>query len=296
MRIFLAITLSILLLASLGGAYELSEYSAEYDIIGDKVLVKIDLSLSNTSGYFIWGLPGDAKQLEVKGFPYSVIDLGESKAIVTNETITSAELSYVTEALLEETSDSFFIADFSKIDAAKISILLKLPEEATLKYSLSSERMAVIPKTKDILTDGQRIIIHWDEQDFKNSKAVLVIFKRPGGSSLLLMIGLLAFALAAITAAGAWFYTNRMKAPKTLDEPAEKERTDLMRNLFDEEKKIIEVLLDAKDQELWQKQLELRTGLNKVKLSRKLRSLEAKGLVEKVPYGNTNHIRIKKRD
>ena len=66
----------------------------------------------------------------------------------------------------------------------------------------------------------------------------------------------------------------------------------LTRNLFEEERAIIEILLEKG--ELWQKQLVLQTGISKVKLSRKLRNLEAKGLIEKVPYGNTNKIRLKK--
>ncbi len=64
--------------------------------------------------------------------------------------------------------------------------------------------------------------------------------------------------------------------------------------MFEDEKLIVRILLIEKTRELWQKQLEQKTGLNKVKLSRKLRSLEAKGLIEKIPYGNTNKIRLKK--
>jgi len=71
-------------------------------------------------------------------------------------------------------------------------------------------------------------------------------------------------------------------------------KKELTRNLFEDEKLVVETLLAADKHELWQKQLELRTKIPKVRLSRKLRSLEAKGLIEKVPYGNTNHIRLKK--
>ena len=64
--------------------------------------------------------------------------------------------------------------------------------------------------------------------------------------------------------------------------------------MFKDEKKIIELLLKKKDHSSWTKNLVKESGLTKVKLSRTLRKLEEKNLIEKMPYGNENLIKLKK--
>jgi uncharacterized membrane protein len=63
--------------------------------------------------------------------------------------------------------------------------------------------------------------------------------------------------------------------------------------LLDTEKKIIEELKKADRNELWQKQLQSFTGFSKAKISRLIRNLESRGLVSRIPFGNTNKIRLK---
>jgi len=43
---------------------------------------------------------------------------------------------------------------------------------------------------------------------------------------------------------------------------------------------------------MWQKQLQLKTGFSKAKLSRVIRNLESRSLVKKIPFGNANKIRL----
>ncbi|MBN2141720.1 hypothetical protein JW711_00165 [Candidatus Woesearchaeota archaeon] len=305
-----------LLSAFVSADNNLAEYSADYDIIGDQVLVTVYVAFNEAGDYFVWGLPYDARQIETGGIPYSILDLGDSKAMVTNESLDEIEFSYVTSGLIEKTSSRYFIADFSKIEAPRISVLVKLPEEATLKYPLGSERLSVIPKTSDVTTDGQRIIIHWNEDDFAANKAAMIIYDLHETSWLthlgfVLLIIVVAFAASYFILRGGKSAKpsevrasarevdidtakEEEKAEAAEEKRKAKEQTQLTRNLFEDEKKIIEVLFKADRQELWQKQLEVRTGIPKVRLSRKLRSLEAKGLIEKIPYGNTNHIRLRK--
>ena len=64
-------------------------------------------------------------------------------------------------------------------------------------------------------------------------------------------------------------------------------------HLLDTEKKIIEELKKVDRNELWQRQLQASTGFSKAKISRLIRNLEARGLVTKIPFGNTNKIRLK---
>ncbi|MDP3728544.1 MAG: hypothetical protein Q8R18_03770, partial [bacterium] len=57
------------------------------------------------------------------------------------------------------------------------------------------------------------------------------------------------------------------------------------------EKKLITILKEN-DNKLWQKQLEIKSGLSKVKLSRLLYSMEKRGLVKKEAYGASNIIHL----
>ena len=63
--------------------------------------------------------------------------------------------------------------------------------------------------------------------------------------------------------------------------------------LLDTEKNIIEELKKADRNELWQRQIQSSTGFSKAKVSRLIRKLESRGLITKIPFGNTNKIRLK---
>ena len=51
---------------------------------------------------------------------------------------------------------------------------------------------------------------------------------------------------------------------------------------------------DHRNLEAWTKEILKEIGISKVKLSRKIRSLEKKELIKKVPYGNENKIKLTK--
>ena len=61
-------------------------------------------------------------------------------------------------------------------------------------------------------------------------------------------------------------------------------------SLLDHEKKVVEILKEAENRTLWQKQIQIKSGFSKVKLSRLIKALEARGVVKKEPWGNTNKI------
>jgi uncharacterized membrane protein len=73
---------------------------------------------------------------------------------------------------------------------------------------------------------------------------------------------------------------------------AEIKKGELTRNLFEEEKKIVEYLVSRKNGESWTKEVARDLNIPKVRLSRKLRNLEQKGLIKRTPYGNENRIKL----
>jgi len=63
--------------------------------------------------------------------------------------------------------------------------------------------------------------------------------------------------------------------------------------LLDEERKIIEMLKKSKRNEMWQNAIQKQGEFSKAKTSRLIRNLESRGLVKKIPFGNTNKIVLK---
>jgi uncharacterized membrane protein len=66
---------------------------------------------------------------------------------------------------------------------------------------------------------------------------------------------------------------------------------EILRILPEDERKIVEVLL--KEKRIEQMYLVAESGLSKVKVSRIVSRLQARGVVEKKPLGNTNLVKLK---
>jgi len=264
-------------------AADIDTYSLDYTIISDKISVKTTIEFQESQTNLELTLPQDAKAIEVKELNFETIELSDSiKLIIQNQEFNIVELQYITESLVEKSTDYFFITDLSNIEANNINIKLTLPEKAILKYPLTSNQASIIPSTSKVTTDGKSIMIQWDKSDLI-SKTILVIYNQEESNSILLFI-LIPILIIAIA-----LFFIKLK-PKAIKQKSSEK--DITKNLFEEEKKIVEVLLENKEG-IWQKQLQLKTGLTKVKLSRKIRNLEEKGVLEKIPYGNTNKIRLK---
>ncbi|MBS3124084.1 hypothetical protein J4437_05635 [Candidatus Woesearchaeota archaeon] len=282
---------------------EIESYKAIYTIISDKVIVEENIKLSAVSKNITIAIPEDAAALEVENVEFEVEEFKDYKLLMINKKLnTSFTIKYITESLIEETDNNYFILDLGNLEAPEIIVKLILPESATLKYPLSSPQPSIFPATKKITTDGKSINIYWDEVDLEESKTLMVMYKEEN-SEVYAYVVLVIFLLIIIGASLILLLQIKSKITKKEEKTiennkeshsTEKIKEDLTRNLFEEERAIIETLYEAENHELWQKQIVLKTGISKVKLSRKIRNLEAKGLIEKIPFGNTNKIRLKK--
>ncbi len=255
---------------------QIKEYQAVYDIYSNDILVELNIILDEHQKTLEINIPKDAEAIEVDKFKFEVVKLDNKNKLIIQDPINSVNIKYITSSFIDKSKeDRFFILSLNQ----EKEVTLKLPEKAVLKYSLNSLEQSVFPKTNNISTDGKRIIINWKENDLKQSSSILVIYNQKESFNFLFWLALgLIFILLFIFFKYFRYY---------------KKEPDITRNLLDEEKKIISALLKEKNKELWQKQLELKTGISKVRLSRKLRNLEEKGLIEKTPYGNTNKVKIK---
>ncbi len=78
------------------------------------------------------------------------------------------------------------------------------------------------------------------------------------------------------------------------DEEKDHVETGTILKLMEEnDRKVMEVLF--REKEIMQSKIVKKTGLSKVKVSRILKKMEQKGIIEKLPNGNTNLVKLDKK-
>jgi hypothetical protein len=270
-RTFLRVSLCSILALILLSFVSANSYNIQFSQVETKALVEIQINLDNESGIFI-PIPKDAAGISCS-MPYEIRDC----QIYTGGK--NIELSYVTSSFIEKTNGKYyFVHNFVfPINANRGEIKLALDEGFIVD---SSE---IFPAGSEIKSDGKSIILVWNYKDKKAGDNIPLFV--PFASvkydwDYILIILAIILALALII----WglYYFIKFK----------KKKGNYENYLIDAEKKVIEELKKADRNEMWQKQLQLKTGFSKAKLSRVVRNLESRNLIKKIPFGNTNKIRL----
>jgi hypothetical protein len=176
-------------------------------------------------------------------------------------------------------------------------VQVKLPKSSSISnISYDPIRsLPVYPPFGNITFDGERYTLFWGPEDLLENNLIFVDYTVDRtwiyyllGVGIILFFALFAFVLFKMLG-------HKKKVKNKNDTPKQTENL-LKTNLPNEEKTIIDILLSGPKDGTWQKQLQLQTGLSKVMLSRKLRSLEEKGIIQRIPIGNSNKIHLNKLD
>ncbi|MDP2673041.1 MAG: hypothetical protein Q8O84_04480 [Nanoarchaeota archaeon] len=173
--------------------------------------------------------------------------------------------------------------------------VLKLPLGYIIPEDSDKDKSFFIsPEADKIYSDGQRIILKWEEKELNEKFEVSVISEQIANLfnlNFILIIALIVGILFYV------LYIKKIKKKKqvtAIKRKKGKSKTEILEgHLMESEKKIIDELKNADKKELWQKQLQLKTDFSKAKLSRIIRNLEARNIIQKIPFGNTNKIKLK---
>ncbi len=178
------------------------------------------------------------------------------------------KIKYVSSSLIEKTSQEYFFIVKEKLHKDSL-IKVVLPEG-----SIIQESSLLFPKNYSLFTNGKNIILTWKNP---GEKEIIIQYSFPNKVNLLfyLLLGLVVLLFIFYF----YFFKKSQKKEK------------YTQNLFKEEKKIMKYLLNKKQG--WTKEISRDLNIPKVRLSRKIRKLEEKGLIEKIPYGNENKIKLK---
>ena len=248
-----------------------------YEVIENKILVTI--MLENANQTYIQ-LPYDTSTLEsTHNYTIESAKNGKSMLIENGENIT---IKFIAKSIIEHTGNEYFLIIKNPI-AAPSETKVVLPEGALLKANTAN----AIPRPDSITTDGRKITLEWNE----SPESIVVVYEfTTASNTALLLIGVV-IAILIINI----IIKNKMKVKKTKkNKPKNELERRLTQNLIGEERKIIQFLAQKNKHECWTKDISKELNISKVRLSRRLRSLEQKELIQKTPYGNENKIKLKK--
>lgn len=220
-------------------------------------------------------------------------ELIEDVLIITNP----ITLSFETTEYIESIGNNEYLFTIPRQLTSSSKVEVVLPKGFILSNDLA------FPKEFELSSNGENIIITWN--DFDGGE--IILFYEKATNTPILMYALI-IAIIIVGAIVLVLYQNKnhkKRMAKIHEEQKQKQKQlrvmqkkqsteNKTKNLFGDEKKIIEYLLQKKSKESWTKEMEKDLEISKVRLSRKLRSLEEKGLVTKVAHGNANLVKLVK--
>ncbi len=293
---FLAALLATTLLFSLNSAraeLEAAHYDISVEIIENKALIAEKIVFEDYSDKEVLiSLPKDAKVLSFyinkeKASPVVLESELENNLKIENMT-KEIEFKFISSEVLDKHDKTYFTFNANFLFNAKTIVFnLTLPSQAILDTSTSA-----YPAPLEKITDGQRITLVWKEHN-KTNFPVFVIFREKSKISPVYLV-LIVLAIITIVVAISMLKKKNVVVRKISRKSKKKTIKEEVKelHLLQSEESIIKVLKEAKG-EMWQKQIQLKTGFSKAKLSRTIRNLEARNLIKRIPLGNTNKIKLK---
>ncbi|MBW2970311.1 winged helix-turn-helix transcriptional regulator [Candidatus Woesearchaeota archaeon] len=266
-------------------------------IEGNKALIEANINLTPKEdiGNLTLILTQQAHDIEVK------IDGNKTNCLVQAEYIRcgavkngthAVNITYETYYPIAESGDNTIIryTDRLPYPAEKQEITLKLPIGYIIpREKGKDESFYISPKPKETYSDGQRIILYWEQKG--QEIPISVISRQVVGGGF--PAGWVLLILGIITAsAGTTYYILRKRIKPQKTKPAKK-KPAIVPTLIDNEQKVVNFLKE--NGEVWQKQIQQATGFSKAKVSRIIRNLEERGVITKTIYGNTNKITLKQK-
>lgn len=167
-------------------------------------------------------------------------------------------------------NNKVFRTRFYPENTEEMTISLTLPTY----YILSDKEPSVTPKSDSITTDGQRIKLEWEFDDLAD---IVVFYESQAEVEFQIILFVI---LVAVISVFFYFYFKR-KTKKHISEV-----------LTSEEKKVVAEIRKGVTK---QKEIARNLEFSKSKMSKVIRKLEEKNLIEKKPYFKTNIIKLSKK-
>jgi len=231
-------------------------------------------------------LPKDFTVLEINS-EYKLEESSKYYLIKINSA-NNLSIKYITQSMISKSKNRYSFVSRNYLNKMQ-NVRLVLPESAVIL-----EDGLVFPEPDLISSDGRSIILTWNDY---NEKQIIVDYeflkdKKFIQYSIILII-IIIFALYLILQRK--IFKRKIKKLKGKNKKTNTKSEAIEEHLIESEKAIISELKKSEKNQLWQKHLQTKTGFSKAKLSRVIRNLESRNLIQKIPMGNTNKIKLKSK-
>jgi len=252
--------------------------SVDIDISSNNIITEnIALNIDSDESYDIVEFSTLIRPLSVNydGI-YNIEEVDDTYVIKLEKSIVPGQNTIKFALLFDDIIDQngpeyVFRTSFYPEDADELAISITLP----MHFALSDKEPSSIPKPNEITSDGQQITLSWNFIDPES--ADLSIFYSGPSSFLNIMVG---FIIILIVISVVLFYYFSKKTKKQIEE-----------TLSSEELKIVD---QVKQGVKTQKEIAKNLEFSKSKMSKVLRKLEEKGLIEKEVHFKTYILKLKK--
>ena len=206
-----------------------------------------------------------------------------------SEDETTIELTFSTRDVITRVGDNYeFKASYPiNMPAKRIFSIIKLPPNGVLAAEVANE--SFFPPDGNVLTDGKQIIVSWERRNVTANDTLTfsVLFEVLGSGGMMWDLSVAALTLIVVVAmVGVAIYIRRGSPP------AEKE-VKVLSLLNRDEKKIVEIVA-KQGGEAKQRALVRESDFSKAKVSRLLKSLKERGVVDIEPVsGRENKVILK---
>ena len=282
MKLVIAAFMLAFFLAPLASALEISEYNMTFEIMPDtRVAETIAIAFAgplnaSSLNYVVLGDISDLSvsdgsasidyTLEKSGMEYNV-------GFVVPQGTERLVIKFVARDLVFSSEDVYsFSTELEPPAAQRVTVTAFLPRGFALY------RNVIYPEAQAILSDGERIYVAWDLTGRSDVLVTLKFYSTNSDYSLIVM-AVMGIALIVIVAYLVGHYRKKMKC-------------EFERGFSEDERKVLFIL--AREKRVMQNKIEKELHFSRAKMTRLVKKLEAKGLVEKERVGRTNRLFYKK--
>lgn len=272
----------LILLFPVVQAVHINSYNVETNIDGGIVTEKLTVFVTSQGENSVRLIaPPEIQKLDVKinNLPVTcnlreLIGGSEINCPVNVQEDYFIDVSYQTKyPLISLKNKQLFSQEFNLNDKPdEFNLKVKLPIGAFLPEE--PDRF-LTPQPSEIYFDGRHVILQYQAFKINSYKTSIIYTPKPSSTLSILPWFLLIIALLVFV---------RFKLKKT-------KRKEIY--LLPDEREIIRILKNSKHPSR-QKDIEKQIEFSKAKLSRMLRNLEERGLIKRIPKGNSNLIQLKK--
>lgn len=298
MKLFATVSfLLAFLLLTVNALAQVQHYGVEASIEeGGRSFVKLTITFVEPETVFNFNIIGKVENFNATSIAGPIdcyVQSGGISYINCNLSLTKEKrmikLSFETNDFVKIIDDKFFFdSDLSlNKDIAGVFVFIKLPQTMRLtSENLTAGRLS-FPENATTITEGRHIIINWKLSDIKSDQSLRFqfLYERITQPPMF-YISLRHFAVFGIAAAGAigFIYMRYFRKPEKL----------VLSVLDDYERKVIGIIT-ASEGAVNQKKVVKETNLSKAKVSRVVKNLVKRGLIEVERVGRTNKLKLVKK-